>query len=745
MAKPISLPLHERISRRNNIPRAVELIILFLLFSLLLYRLLSLKDHGFIWILAFLCESWFAFTWVLILSSKWNQVDYKTYPERLLQRKLDLPPVDMFVTTTDPVLEPPILTVNTVLSLLAVDYPSDKLACYVSDDGASPLTFYSLVEASKFAKIWVPFCKKYNIQIRAPFRYFTIESTSPRDVSPEFKQEWKRMKDEYEMLSKKIEEAAQRSIPCELAGDFADFSNIQRKHHPTIIKVIWENKEVQSNGIPPLVYMSREKRPKHHHHFKAGAMNILTRVSGVMTNAPFMLNVDCDMYANNPRIVFHAMCFFLGGFNNQRDDLAFVQSPQVFYDGLKDDPFGNQLVVFYKYLVGGIVGIQGPFYGGTGCFHRRKVIYGLSPDDNEIARKLSNEALLKTFGRSMEFTKSAAKILSDMKTSSISPNNISNCIEAAYQVAGCGYEYGTSWGKEVGWIYGSTTEDVLTGLTIHGRGWRSAFCSPDPPAFLGCAPPGGPGSMTQQKRWSTGLLEIWFSTKNPLVPTLQGKLQIRQCMAYMWLILWGLRSIPELCYAILPAYCIITNSHFMPKVREPTILIPVAIFVMYNLYTLSEYLRSGLSAHAWWNNQRIWRLNAMTAWFFGFLSVVLKLLGISNTVFEVTQKATSTNADDNDANSGRFTFDESPIFILGTTILLVNLTALAIGLLGFRSESGDGNGSGIGEFICSVWVVLLFWAFFKGLFGKGKYGIPFSTLYKSWAIVLLFVQLCKWG
>ncbi|KAF5950084.1 hypothetical protein HYC85_012077 [Camellia sinensis] len=298
---------------------------------------------------------------------------------------------------------------------------------------------------------------------------------------------------------------------------------------------------------------------------------------------------------------------------------------------------------------------------------------------------------------------------------------------------------------QVGWIYGSTTEDVLTGLTIHGRGWRSAYCSPDPPTFLGCAPPGGPGSMTQRKRWSTGLLKIWFSTKNPLVPTLPGKFQIRQCMAYMWLILWGLRSIPELCYAILPAYCIITDSHFMPKVREPTILIPVAIFVIYNLYTLSEYLCSGLSTHAWWNNQRIWRLNTMTAWFFGFLSVVLKLLGISNTVFEVTQKDTSTNANDNDTNSGRYTFDESPMFILGTTILLVNLTALAIGLLGFRSKSGDGNGSGIGEFICSVWVVLLFWAFSKGLFGKGKYGIPFSTIYKSWAIVLLFVQLCKWS
>lgn len=31
----------------------------------------------------------------------------------------------------------------------------------------------------------------------------------------------------------------------------------------------------------------------------------------------------------------------------------------------------------------GVAGIQGPFYSGTGCFHRRKVIYGLSPNDIE--------------------------------------------------------------------------------------------------------------------------------------------------------------------------------------------------------------------------------------------------------------------------------------------------------------------------------------------------------------------------
>lgn len=105
----------------------------------------------------------------------------------------ELPPVDMFVTTADPELEPPILTVNTVISLLAVDYPAGKLACYVSDDGCSPVIYYSLVEASKFARLWVPFCKKHDIQDRAPFRYFSSEEV-PLDNSLEFQQEYNKMK-----------------------------------------------------------------------------------------------------------------------------------------------------------------------------------------------------------------------------------------------------------------------------------------------------------------------------------------------------------------------------------------------------------------------------------------------------------------------------------------------------------------------------------------------------------------------
>jgi hypothetical protein len=41
------------------------------------------------------------------------------------------------------------------------------------------------------------------------------------------------------------------------------------------------------------------------------------------------------------------------------------------------------MYIFTQYLGSGLAGLQGIFYGGTNCFHRRKVIYGLYPDDVE--------------------------------------------------------------------------------------------------------------------------------------------------------------------------------------------------------------------------------------------------------------------------------------------------------------------------------------------------------------------------
>jgi hypothetical protein len=62
---------------------------------------------------------------------------------------------------------------------MAYDYPQEKLNIYLSDDAGSIITLYALYEASEFAKHWLPFCKKYQVEPRSPAAYFGKEATPP--------------------------------------------------------------------------------------------------------------------------------------------------------------------------------------------------------------------------------------------------------------------------------------------------------------------------------------------------------------------------------------------------------------------------------------------------------------------------------------------------------------------------------------------------------------------------------------
>uniref|UniRef100_A0A0E0KQQ9 Cellulose synthase-like protein H1 n=1 Tax=Oryza punctata TaxID=4537 RepID=A0A0E0KQQ9_ORYPU len=778
--------LQERVPLRRTAWMLADFVVLFLLLALLVRR--AAAEHGddggggggAAWRVAFVCEAWFTFVWLLNMNAKWSPVRFDTYPENLAERwpspspprlvvlgiraalrpsistlsgarrprtnggysfdvvlwyRIDeLPAVDMFVTTADPVLEPPVVTVNTVLSLLAVDYPGagEKLACYVSDDGCSPVTYYALREAAGFARMWVPFCRRHGVAVRAPFRYF---ASTP---------------DEYDKLVHRIEDADETTVLRQGGGDgeFTDFMDAKRRNdHPAIVKVIWDNSKNDRIG-------EGEKSPTHQHHYKAGAMNVLTRVSAVMTNAPIMLNMDCDMFVNNPRAVLHAMCLLLG-FDDEANS-GFVQAPQRFYDALKDDPFGNQMECFFKRFTSGVQGLQGAFYAGTGCFHRRKAVYGVPPNFNGAEREdtigsSSYKELRTRFGNSEELNESAKNIIWDLPSKPVM--DISTRIEVAKAVSACNYDIGTCWGQEVGWVYGSLTEDILTGQRIHATGWRSVLMETDPPAFMGSAPIGGPACLTQFKRWATGLFEIIISRNNPILATMFMRLKFRQCLAYLIVHGWPLRAPFELCYGLLGPYCLLTNQSFLPKASEDGFSIPLALFISYNTYNFMEYMVCGLSARAWWNNHRMQRIVSVSAWALAFLIVLLKTLGLSETVFEVTGKDKSISDDDGNtdgADPGRFTFDSSPVFIPVTALAMLNIVAINIGAWGAVFGTSEGV-PGAGEFMCCGWLVLCFFPFVRGLVGKGSYGIPWSVKLKAsllvamrqtlWALKGCFVKL----
>ncbi|XBH70606.1 hypothetical protein VPH35_098235 [Triticum aestivum] len=212
------------------------------------------------WLVMLAAELWYAAYWVVTQSVRWSPVRRRPFIDRLAARHGErLPCVDIFVCTADPYSEPPSLVVSTILSLMAYNYPPEKLSVYLSDDGGSILTFYGMWEASLFAKHWLPFCKRYNIEPRSPAAYFSESDGHQELCTPK---EW------------------------------------------SLIKILIDGRDqnaVDNEGkvLPTLVYMAREKRPQHHHNFKAGAMNALIRVSSVISNSPIIMNVDCDMYSNN--------------------------------------------------------------------------------------------------------------------------------------------------------------------------------------------------------------------------------------------------------------------------------------------------------------------------------------------------------------------------------------------------------------------------------------------------------------
>ena len=117
--------------------------------------------------------------WVTRQSFRMNQVYRSEFPEKLKEvvNESDFPALDVFICTADPYKEPPMSVVNTALSVIAYEYPAEKVSVYISDDGGSQMTLFALMEAAKFASHWLPFCRKNNLVDRSPYAYFASNHT----------------------------------------------------------------------------------------------------------------------------------------------------------------------------------------------------------------------------------------------------------------------------------------------------------------------------------------------------------------------------------------------------------------------------------------------------------------------------------------------------------------------------------------------------------------------------------------
>lgn len=119
----------------------------------------------------------------------------------------------------------------------------------------------------------------------------------------------------------------------------------------------------------------------------------------------------------------------------------------------------------------------------------------------------------------------------------------------------------------MGLVYGCATEDVVTGLTIQCRGWKSMYFKPNKPAFLGVAPVTLDIALVQMKRWSEGMFQIFLSNYCPFIYG-HGKIKFGAQMGYCNYLLWAPLSLPTLFYVIVPPLCLRHGISLFPKVRS---------------------------------------------------------------------------------------------------------------------------------------------------------------------------------
>ncbi|XP_024972222.1 cellulose synthase A catalytic subunit 2 [UDP-forming]-like [Cynara cardunculus var. scolymus] len=760
------------------------------------YRILHpVNDAYGLWLTSIICEIWFAVSWILDQFPKWFPIERETYLDRLSLRyekdgkASELAPIDVYVSTVDPLKEPPLITANTVLSILAVDYPVDKVACYVSDDGAAMLTFEALSETSEFARKWVPFCKKFNIEPRAPEWYFSEKVDYLKGkVHPAFVRERRAMKRDYEDFKIRINGLVSmaQKVPEEgwTMQDGTPWPGNNVRDHPGMIQVFLGTNgllDVEGNKLPHLVYVSREKRPGFDHHKKAGAMNALIRVSAVITNAPFMLNVDCDHYINNSKALRESMCFMMDPICGKK--ICYVQFPQRF-DGIdRHDRYSNRNVVFFDINMKGLDGIQGPIYVGTGCVFRRQALYGydapikkkppgktcnclpkwccccfssskkkmkkmreastqihaLENIEEGIEGMDSEKSLLmpqikfeKKFGQSPVFIASTL-----LEEGGIPPEASSaSLLKEAIHVISCGYEDKTEWGKEVGWIYGSVTEDILTGFKMHCHGWRSVYCIPKRPAFKGSAPINLSDRLHQVLRWALGSVEILLSRHCPIWYGYGCGLKPLERFSYINSVVYPLTSIPLVAYCTLPAVCLLTGKFIVPEISNYASILFMLMFLSIAVTSVLEIQWGGVGIDDFWRNEQFWVIGGVSSHLFALFQGLLKVLAGVDTNFTVTSKG----GDDGDFVE-LYLFKWTSLLIPPLTLLIFNIIGVVVGISDAISNGYESWGPLFGKLFFAIWVILHLYPFLKGMMGKQS-NVP--TIIIVWSILLASILSLLW-
>ncbi|GBO51747.1 cellulose synthase catalytic subunit [Pseudanabaena sp. lw0831] len=375
----------------------------------------------------------------------------------------DFPTVDIFITCYN---EPVEMVEETAKAALNIEYPVNKLRVYILDDGKSD-------------------------DMRAMSQMLAIEDLR----SPQNQAEAARIENERAELETRLYQL-QELLPNTKEAD--DFLQNVAESHPAVkflltlrdVFVIMngkattgisvsdrllieqkrlekeiQQKERESSDLIRCRYIGRTKIKGQPHHAKAG--NINHAIFSGETHGSFILTLDAD-HIPKPQFLKRVLPYFYS-FNQwtgkyEGNRIAFVQTPQDFYNLPEGDPYGHSAHLFYGPIQQGKDGLNSAFYTGTNAILRREALLN-------VGLQYFSAALEQDSDRINEFN-----LIGGMSSSSI-------------------------------------TEDMNTAMRLHSAGWQSVYHN----ELLaeGLAPDDLVSTLKQRLRWAQGTIQVLLQ-ENPL-------------------------------------------------------------------------------------------------------------------------------------------------------------------------------------------------------------------------------------
>jgi len=373
---------------------------------------------------------------------------------------------------------------------------------------------------------------------------------------------------------------------------------------------------------------------------------------------------------------------------------------------------------------------------------------GGSIDDEET----SNALIPKKFGNSTVFVDSirVAKFqgrpLADHPSikngrqpgTLISPRDIDAAtIVEAISIISCWYEDKTEWRNSVGWIYGSETEDVVTGYRMHNRGWSSVYCVTKWDAFRGTTPIILTDRLHQVLWWATGSVEIFFLRNNALLAN--SRLKFLQGIAYLNVGICPFTSFFLIVYCFLPALSLFPGQFIVQSLQGTFLVHLLGITVTLILLAVLEIKWSGIGLKEWWRNEQFWLIGGTSGHFAAVLQGLLKVIADIEISFTLTSK--SSGDEESDGHVDLYIIKWSSLMILTVIIMMVNLNAIGVAVCRTIYSDNHQWGNLVGGVFFSFWALTHLYPFAKSLIGR-RGRTP--TIVFVWAALISITMSLIW-